>query len=163
MYCHSILFVQVNKKKNKSQNLRRGRRSMGSCLSVLRESVNCRMNSVSWLPHYFSIVQCTSKNDEFECIPVQLFPEIYLLEIDHRCSSVFLSGKLRLTNIPIRCICRFIEAWLGNDLVPTEWKWKNSDHGLLTTETPLPPAPSQGLKLISCDRQEACSPAYVDV
>ena len=51
-----------------------------------------------------------------------------------------------------------IQAWLGNNMVPTEWGWKESSIGLLPVETTLPAAPPEVLKLISCGCKKACGP-----
>ena len=49
-----------------------------------------------------------------------------------------------------------IQAWLGNELVATEWGWKSENGKLIPVPTDLPPAPDKILNMISCNCKNGC-------
>ena len=51
-----------------------------------------------------------------------------------------------------------IQQWKGNgdELLPVEWGWKESEAGLMPTQTNLPPAPDELLRVIRCNCRTDC-------
>lgn len=52
-----------------------------------------------------------------------------------------------------------VQQWKGSgdELLPVEWGWRESDGGLMPVLTDLPPAPDELLRVIRCNCQSDCS------
>lgn len=51
-----------------------------------------------------------------------------------------------------------VQLWMGNDLDPLQWGWKNTVNGLFPVETTKEPLPENFLKIVACQCKKACGP-----